>query len=302
MNILITSEVLDLSGTVTYTLTLYRQLIRLGHRVTVYSPKGGAMTKYFNWVGEIDYLDKPDLIIAQMNTCAETVRARFDSFMIFSSHGIPYNHRWQGEPDRCLTESPPNCPVDAYTAINEDVQAYLQTTGYSSTIIRDFIDLDRFKPTTPPNSKIKRILFISNYKKWRTYARVSEACRYLGIELKAVGAPYGRAYAVETEINQADLVISTGRGILEAMACERPVISFEQMHGDGYLTEELYYESRTRQFFGPKCLHTFEDWRDLVTEIHQYNPLDGKTNRRLIEEHHNSITNTKKLLNIWEQR
>ena len=293
MKILISSYVLNRSGTPTYTLTLYNELLRRGHDVTVYSPQMGTLAKQMNAVDSLSG-SHPDVIIAQMNICAVTLRSAFPNVpMIFSAHGI--------DP---VSEQPPEVEVQWYTAINEDVRDNLVSQGVDPehiTIVRDFIDTDVFRSVKPVNDDPQRVLFISNYKKWRTHTVVHRACEKLGMGYKAIGSPYGPSHQVEWDINQADLVVSVARGILEAMACGRPVISFDIMRGDGYLTRDVYLESRTRNFggrgFDRKCLYSFNA-DTFVAEIKKYSADDGIINRDIILEHHNHVKGVDSIMSI----
>lgn len=289
VKILISSLVLDLSGTPTYTLTLYNELDKRGHDVTVYSPDSGPLSKQMKTVTSLVGVSPPDLIIAQMNVCAEALREAFPhTRMMFSAHGVT--------PE---TEAPPKAEMQHYTAINEDGAENLVAHGVDKvTIIRDFVDTDRFKPTSLPNAELKHVLFISNFKKWKTYHRITKACQKLGLELKCCGSPYGRCHRIEEEINQADLVISTGRGVLEAMSCGRPVVSFNQRCGDGYLTPAMYLESRTRNFAGAKCRYDDLNFDDLIAEIEKYDAADGIVNRYLALMHHDHVLGVDKVMSI----
>lgn len=293
MKILISSYYLDLSGTPTYTLTLYNELVRRQHRVAVYSPMMGALAARMNANLDLDAFSKPDVIIAQQNECAYSLRAKFpDVPMIFSAHHPTYE-----------LEQPPAIDVQAYTAINEDVRDNLISKGVfppKITIVRDFVNTYEFRPIDTPREKARRVLYISNFKKWKTYDVISGACKKLNLELKARGAPYGRSHDIAKDINEADLVITTARGIIEAMACGRPVISYDKQRGDGYLTAERYYKSRTRNFAGENCPYQF-DVQGLAGEIERYEASDGGWNRAIAVGHHNHIQGTNKLLDIIQR-
>lgn len=293
VKILISSLVLDLSGTPTYTLTLYNELTRRGHDVTVWSPGGGSLAKRMNAVAALDGMARPDVIFAQMNVCAEELREVFpDVPMIFCAHGVT--------PE---TETPPSVDIQQYVVINEDVAENLVAHGVhldNIEIIRDFVDTERFRPTRPLSAELKRVLFVSNYKKWKSHAVVVKACEKLGLELKCCGSPHGRCREIEKEIDWADLVIGSGRVVLEAMACGRPVISFNcynERRGDGYLTPDVYLESRTRNFAQRKCRHVF-DVDGLMGEIRKYDPADGVVNRLLALMHHDHTLGTDRVLNL----
>jgi hypothetical protein len=229
-----------------------------------------------------------------MNVCALELHAAFPSRpLIFMSHGTTP-----------VTETPPGCRVDWYVAINEDVRDHLITHGAPAdriTIIRDFVDLTRFRQMSPVRPRLEHALYISNYKKWRTFALITRACKELDISLKCIGSPYGRSRVVEVDINQSDLVISAGRGILEAMACARPVIVLEQMRGDGYLTADVYADSRMHNFFGAKCRHFYSSVTMLVQELQKYRPEDGQVNRCIAERFHGHVAGTDQVLEVMNK-
>lgn len=279
MNVLISSYTLDLSGVPTYTLTLYDELVRRGYKVQVYSPCSGYLETQMNTCTELDKLIHPDAIIAQHKICAIALRKTFPNVpMIFSAHGV--------EPDG---EQPDGVQADWYTAINEETFSNLTSKGIDPdkiTIVRDFIDIGKFDMFTQVNNKLSRVLFISNRKKWKTYDVISGACTQLGLKFSAAGAPYGRALNVSTTINENDLVIGSGRAILEGMACGRPVIVFDKGVGDGYLSREVYMNSRTHNFCGNMCMRTF-NIDEFVVELQKYDRIDGLVNRDIILAEHN---------------
>lgn len=242
---------------------------------------------------QLSQLPEPDVIIAHQNVCAEDMREQFPRApMIFSAHGVVPVH-----------ERPPKCSVQAYTAINEDTLSNLVSWGVDPVkieLVRDFVDTSLFKCYVGANEILHNVLFISNFHKGETYSTIVKACDTLHLHLRAVGAPYGRSRHIEEDINKADLVISTGRGVLEAMSCARPVISYGQGRGDGYLKPEVYMRSRTRNFAGDKCLYTF-DAHQLAREMGLYSRADGEVNRMFVFEHHDVRRGVDKLLEISER-
>jgi glycosyltransferase involved in cell wall biosynthesis len=272
---------------------MYNALVKLGHDVTVYSPKLGILAPLMKTTSELTGLIKPDVILGQHYRCSTYMRAAFpDVPFIFSSHGTL--------PD---PEQPPRIKINRYIAIHEDVVANLisqYVEPYKIDIVRDFIDTEKFKPTSEPNLDLKKVLFISNYKQWKNYEAVSGACKMLDLELKCIGSPYGRCKDVAAEINNADLVISWARGILEAMACGRPCISFDQELGDGYITSDVYKESRTRNFSGRRCRHYFNQW-SLAEEIKKYKWNDGAINRSIVLKFHEANKGAQQIMEVIEK-
>lgn len=288
LNIVLSSYTLDMAGVPTYTLTLYHELTRRGHRVVVYCPKGGTMSALMPTVASPSGLT-PDVIVAQHNKCAYTLRGAFPSVpMVYSAHGVL--------PD--IEQPPRGISVDWWTAINQQVRDHMMrqyVPGDRIDIVRDFIDTSLYKPLTPLRIDKPRVLFVSNYKKWKAYYRLAVACQRLGWSFKAVGSPYGRSRNMVEEMNNADLIVSWGRGILEGMACGRPVVSYDKELGDGYLTRDVYMESRERNFSGYECRHWF-DADGIMRELRKYNPADGPINRHLIENNHDHRDGTSRVL------
>jgi hypothetical protein len=290
MKIVTSSSSLDLSGVPTFTLTMYHELVKRGHQVTVYSPEGGKLETEMNVVKNIDEVLLPDVIIAQHNLCADSLKKAFPNIpLLFYSHGI------LPEP-----EQPPKFPTDWYLAINEEVQKNLLDKGIPAkkiSIVRDFINTDRFVSTKPLHEKIEQVLFISNYKKWKNFKTVDAACKKLGVKLVCFGSPYGRNYKIEEAINEADLVISWGRGILEAMSCGRAALSFDRFEGDGYITSEAYLEARKNNFSGRIFKYAFTGDM-LAEEMLKYDPNCSEVNRGLIMKYHNAVSGVDQILEI----
>jgi len=281
MNIITSSYTLDRSGVPTYTLTLYNELTRRGHSVLVYSPLSGELAKKMTSTDSLKGVAAPDVILAQHRTPAIKLKNAFPNVpMILITHGI--------EP---AEEQPPRIAIDYYIPVNEQnaenlVSQYVDPDKIE--IIRDFIDTEEFRPIKPLSKDKPKVLFISNYKKWRAWQDLTRACSTLGLEFQAVGAPYGRSRNVAETINNADLVVTWGRGILEAMACGRPAISYNKRMGAGYITPEVYMENRIYNLGGVRSRYVF-DFEGLVGEIQKYNPEDGAVNRGLIMEYHDSV-------------
>lgn len=280
MKILTSSYTLDLAGVPTFTKTFYDEVKKRGDEIKIFSPLGGKLEDQMEVIKDIKASDFiPDVIISQHNTCAEILKQHFPTTPhIFYSHGLL--------PD---IEQPPTINCDFYFAINTEVCDNLINKGIDKNkigIIRDFIDLEKFKETKKINQKLTNVLFISNYKKWKNYKIVSEACRINGLNLKCIGAPYGRSKDVAMDINSSDLVISWGRGILEAMSCGRCVISFDKTTGDGYIDFKNYIDARENNFSGRINNINFTA-QTLATEMLKYNPEDANKNRELIEKYHN---------------
>lgn len=293
MKILISTASLDYSGVPTYTLTLYNELMRLGHDVCVYCPeeKPGALVPLMRAWNSKGFVEVPDVILAQGNQMAINLKERFafDKVpMIFIGHGVL--------PE---LEHPPRIPIDRYIVVNEEIEEmFLQEWVPSGKIdiVRDFVDTELYKPTEPLQEK-PRVLFVNNYKKWKTFYNLEAVCKKLGYEFRAVGSPYGRSRGMVADMNAADIVVGQGRTLLEAMSCGRAAISYSKGLGDGYLTPKVYMESRQRNFGGFGCRYSFTR-EELEKEILKYKVEDGEVNRKLILEHHEVRKCVEKILDV----
>jgi hypothetical protein len=296
MKILISSSSMDNTGVPTYTMTLYNELIKRGHNVQVYCPedKPGVNATAVKAFNSFEGIVVPDFILAQANKLAFRMKERFafDNVpMIFIGHGVL--------PE---LEHAPRVSIDKFIAVNEQIESMFLREWVSAgkiAIVRDFIDTDLYKPIEPLQ-ETPRVLFVNNYKKWKTFSRLEAACNHLGFEFRAVGSPYGRSRDMVADMNSADIIVGQGRCILEGMACGRAVISYSQTLGDGYLTPTVYKESRERNFGGYECRYYFGG-DTLEKELGKYKVEDGEVNRKLILENHEVRKCVDQIMNIIEK-
>ena len=169
MDILISTILLNYTGVPTYTLTLYNQLVVRGHKVTVYCPENGQLSSRMEVISSLEFAGWPDVILAQHNTLAREMREKWpDIPMIFISHGIL--------PD--LEQPPTDIKIDKYIAVSEEVMLNLMSYDIDAKIVRNFVDTDRFYSKEPVRDKPERLLFISNFKRWKTYETIQKSCAY----------------------------------------------------------------------------------------------------------------------------
>ena len=279
MDILISTTLLNYTGVPTYTLTLYNQLVARGHKVTVYCPENGQLSSRMEVISSLEFAGWPDVILAQHNTLAREMRKKWpDIPMIFISHGIL--------PD--LEQPPTDIKIDKYIAVSEEVMLNLMSYDIDAKIVRNFVDTDRFYSKESVRDKPERLLFISNFKRWKTFETIQKSCKIMGIEFRHLGYTSHPKYEVEDYINQSDIVVSLGRGIIEAMACGRPAIVFDRRRGEGYINEGTYRRSRMNNLSGRAYTLDCKS-KVIIGEIKKYNPDDGVTNRNIVLRYHNHV-------------
>ena len=104
---------------------------------------------------------------------------------------------------------------------------------------------------------------------------VEEAAHRLGVDVIRLNKYQDKIWNIADEINKADLVVSLGRGCLEAMACGRPVVIFDKRRymdqmGDGYLTSEnfgMFIKNNCSGRYSKKTMTV----DNLVEEFKKYN-------------------------------
>lgn len=276
MRVILTNHSLNsLGGTETWTLTIGKELERLGHIVHVLPFDGKDNITNFSRYDGGHY----DLGLINHNVCLEQLKNTDIDKKIFTSHGVIPK-----------LESPIE-GADFYVSISEEVKDNLEKKGYKSIIIRNPIDTNKFKPTNNINSKLENIVFISNYQ-GEAKQIVQRACE--GLNLRIWGKENQTDKVVE-EMNWADLVIGLSRTAYEAMSCDRNVIIYDYNGADGFIDNTTVFDYRHKNCSGrrnKKKLHT-EQLKSL------FDKYDPKLSMRsyVMKEHEVGLI-TEKYLNI----
>jgi CheY-like chemotaxis protein len=273
MKILMGNHALDsYAGTETFTYALACELKRLEHDVICFSPRLGKLSDRLQ-ESDITVTDDlatlpNDIDVIHAHHRHESLLAfsRFaDKPMVFVCHGVL---PWQEQPFR----SPLN--IHRYVAVSEEVRDHLirqlRIDSNRVLIIRNGIDLRRFASRRPIRSRPRHALVLSNYMPDSLRGLISGVCRRLGITVSHVGRTRS-VWAVEQEINRADVVFALGRSALEAMACRRVVIVVDYNGADGLVTPQNFHLLRLRNFSGRTYRHQYTE-QSLQEEIERYDP------------------------------
>lgn len=294
MNILVGNNALaNLGGSETYAYTLVEELVRRGHTVSCIGKKGGIVSDELRKLNVRVYF-KPisetfDLMLLSHTTSIAMTKA-CKGFKMQTCHGIfP------------LLEQPVS-GMDAYVSISKEVKEHLQKKGINSTIIWNGVNCERYKSVTPINSKLQTALSLTHSKVANALLR--DACHLLEIDLIIHDKYKNPIWDVENEINNADLVVSLGRGAYEAMACGRNVVIFDnrtyagmQPFGDGILTKvnaPHYLQNNCSGRFSNKMF----DVAKLYVELKKYKRSNGKDLRRFALENLNIVKQVDKYLEL----
>lgn len=302
MKILLTNHDLNhYAGTETFTYALATELNRSGHEVICFSPRLGAVAQRLAATGIAvtrDLSGAPDdidVIHAHHRYESLLAFARYpDRPMIFTCHGV---QPWQEQPIRV------GLTVSRYVAVSEEVRDHLvQRHGVADeniTIIRNGLDLDRFHSRSPIGARPSRALVLSNYMRPDQRERVRRVCARLGITVREAGARQS-LWAVEDEINLADIIFALGRSALEAMACRRLVVVYDYNGGDGLVTPERFERLRQRNFSGRTFRRYYSD-AELATEISAYDRAIADQVYSFIERDHDVRKMTQQFLALYEE-
>ena len=280
MKILLTNNHLDrFGGSETFTYTMAKELESRGHTVDVFTFHEGVMSEKLNCVEPTEY----DLILINHNSCLKAVKD-IKGFKIFTSHGI-----FEG-----LEE--PFEGADRYVAINEEVAGH---HDFIMKIIRNGIDCERYKPVVPLNDEPKRLLCLSHGK--QAQDNVKRACEEIGIEFMLLDRD---TFNVEDYINRADIVVSLGRGVYEAMACGREVIVYDNReYADNY-ADGIVRSGNIDEIVKNNCSgRRYKlDWgvSDIINAIAKYNPNHGLFNREYALKHFDIKQQVDKYLELYE--
>jgi len=292
MRVLLTNDAMvNLAGSELVTYTMAVMLRRLGHDPRVFTLNPGRVSDILAAGGipvtsDVMEWSKEEFDVAHVhhNTCAARVRAAFPRLpMLFVSHGVL--------PE--LERPPPrSVGVASYVAVSEEVRGMLvkdHGVGLASVyVVRNGVDTGRFRPASQPGQSVRRVLVISNHFPVDKWATLRAACERVGAVCRSIGMPTnaGSVWKTEGLINEADLVVSLGRGALEAMACCRPVLVWDMHGGDGIIDHAKYVDSRKCNFSGRALSQEYSE-EDLAEMISDCRPRElGAFGRRTVLRHH----------------
>lgn len=266
MNILLTNiSLAKPGGSETFTYTMAKELISRGHNVYVFTFKKGLVYDKIinelkaNVMQDIEY----DLILANHTSCVDYVYGKGP--IIQTCHGyIP-------APEQ------PNTKADFHVGISQEVVDHLSSKNFKSVLIHNGIDCERFNKEKDTNKNLTNVL--SLVQNDDTNNRLSKICNSMGINFTSFNKKSNFVWDVENKINDADLVISLGRGAYESFACARQVLvydtrSYFKPFGDGLTTSDNIKELIKNNCSGRRYKKTYTD-DDIIAELNAYNHYEG---------------------------
>lgn len=279
MRILITTHQLAaFAGSEIYTFELAKGLKRAGHTVTVYSRYVDAFEYLFQaegieLVSDLSLLADRQFDVAhvQHNINAMEVRLAFPRLPIFFlSHS-----------DKTFLERIPSIDVNItlFGAVSQRVKICLTKQGVKKSkisIVNNIVDDTQFFPQQPIHEKPEHALIISNRMDEKTAKVIARACAKRGIKLTGVGKSFRPISSLDIPkaINQADIVFTIGRGVIETMMCGRVPFVFDYAGGDGLITKRNYTKSAEHHFNG-QYKHKHFTVNEVIKELKKYDASLG---------------------------
>lgn len=312
-----------LAGTETWTETLAKEFIKLGHKVTLYSPSLGYIATKLEGVGahcinslqtedglkRFDFVmqegnGKFDIIICNHNQITKDLHAAYPDIPIIATiHGIIHKDANTGQiwPEHPVTEF----KIDQFVSVSEEVQQMLKKQyGLESVIIRNFVDTKRFEKKKKMNKHPKTFLINSNY--WGTdspiNAAIKEVANHFEAKVMAIGTNFVPTYEVEMVLEDCDIVFGMGRGLIEGMSAGCLAVCMGRWGTEGPITTKNYESIRSSNFSGRSADGKLLTPQDLVAYIKDaYTKKNIDEMHNLVLENHNVKKSAKEYIKIAEK-
>lgn len=269
MKILMTNVQLMCGGSETWTYTMAKELIDRGHDVEFFTVLGGEWRPQFEKLGKVHYhyRDEYDLILCNHNSCQQVISSK-QCPMIRTCHG----------PE--VRQEQPMRGADYYVSVSPEVQKNLEKRGFTSEVIRNGIDPDVFKPVRGNLKEPKKVLYMTDFED--NVHTVKSACAINGLDLYVIGTR-NSVWDTPKLMDEADIIISLGRGAYEGMMMDKQVLVYDGI-GDGWLSENTWPEYVTRNCSGRTNQFKWSS-EEMSDMLRSYKPSDGENRSLAIREH-----------------
>jgi hypothetical protein len=281
-------QLVELGGAETYLLTVAPHLERLGHQVTLWSERQGAVADLARAAGMRVAESEPELpercggVLANDGTSAILLAARYPgAARAMVVHGADNDLHLPPQLDGV---------IDAAVVMNDASERRIHATArpVQTVRLRQPIDAYRFHAVGAARARPARVLLLGNTLGGPRRDALVAACRRAGLECSQLGRHGATALDPRPEIARADIVVGQGRSVLEAMACGRAVWVFGPASGDGWVTAESYPAIEADGFRG-RATRAMPSSPDLPAALAAYRPEMGEVNRSLVLQHHSAF-------------
>jgi glycosyltransferase involved in cell wall biosynthesis len=201
----------------------------------------------------------------------------------------------------------PHPVIKNFVSVSKEVQQHLKNKGLDSVLIENSIDCELFANSYPINERLRSVLSLAQGSKAANM--IQQACDSMNLQFIQRSKWHNYTLNIQDEINQADLVVSVGRGALESLGCGRNVISLDSRTyytstplGYGLLdSEEKIKQALSDNFTGRNGGQTFTTEK-LIDEFKKYRKQYGVMSRNYILNNHNIIDDINKYLCFLDKK
>lgn len=205
-----------------------------------------------------------DLALINHNVCLNELKNWNIGKRVFTSHGvIPQLEQ-------------PAHGADAYVAVSEEVQENVKKWGYDAEVIRNPIDTEYYSES-PISPRLTKVLWMNNRAPRREM--IEPATK--GYDFDVVT---GWQSGVREMIQWADLVVTSGRGVYEALSCGKNACIVNWCGADGIVTPENIRELRKFNCSG-RMTARFVPPEGIQLELKKYDP--DRNMRQYVIDNHN---------------
>lgn len=298
MRVLITNNHLDsLGGSETFTYTLVKAAMEYGFSVEIMTRHPGIVSQKIIDDFGVSFRKSScfDLILANHNTMVQDCSNIGLGPIIQTCHGIfPKLEQ-------------PSPYASAFVAISEEVLRYLEKFNYPlipSVVIRNMIDTDRFKIDRPVNKYLGKIYSLSQNDHFN--ALLKDGFSKYGISFNCNNKFTNSIWHTEKMINDADMVVSLGRGAMEAMSCGRQVIvsdhrPYQDQISDGIISYSNVDALSSYNFSGRMTRQKSSIAEIVEQSIVNYNSDESLLLREWVIVNLDYRLQFQKYLNLWHQ-
>lgn len=145
----------------------------------------------------------------------------------------------------------------------------------ATSLLPNFVDMDRFRPRGPLPRRPRRALVFSNYATDGPHLQtIRDTCARARLSLDVVGSGVGTATdSPEDVLPEYDVVFAKARAALEAMAVGTAVILCDY-GASGPLVQSTAFDALQRQNFGRAAIASPLTIDALLRELARYDPAD----------------------------
>ncbi len=291
MKILLANLILEsFGGSEMWTYTMAQTLKKMGHEVELFSLNMGTFAH--KYLADFRLYDVAptypyDLQIINQNWCLDALKEN-------PGYKIANSHSYFLEVERF------HRGANQYVSVSEEIKDIEAKRGFESVVIGNAIDCERFSPTKPIHDKLTKVLYLTK-DNTDVFPKIKEACDELDIEVITPDKP---VFNIQDYINDVDCVIGIGRGLLEAMACGRNVVSadyrfwMQGFFGAGLITPDNYDKAKYAMFSGRNMrIQMTKD--EIKKQLLLYKPEYGEFLRNKMLEEYEAVKVADRYLSLY---